>query len=184
MTPTILEKTYTADEFYTLPVKRAELVRGKVVIMSPTGGEHGHVVTILLRLMGEHVSQTRAGWLTTETGFLIARDPDVVRAPDAAFVSRERVPRPLPTAYVPFAPDLAIEVVSPGDTYTEVQDKVGEYLAAAVREVWVIDPRRKRIQVQTPGGATRVFGAGESLTTSLLPGWSLTLEALFAPPDL
>jgi Uma2 family endonuclease len=172
MTPTILEKTYTADEFYTLPVKRAELVRGKVVIMSPTGGEHGHV------------SQTRAGWLTTETGFLIARDPDVVRAPDAAFVSRERVPRPLPTAYVPFAPDLAIEVVSPGDTYTEVQDKVGEYLAAAVREVWVIDPRRKRIQVQTPGGATRVFGAGESLTTSLLPGWSLTLEALFAPPDL
>lgn len=182
MTPTILEKTYTADEFYALPLKRAELVRGKVVIRSPTGGLHGHVVTKLLRRLDEHAERANAGWITTETGFLVARDPDLVRAPDIAFVALERVPRPLPAGYVPFSPDLAIEVVSPGDAYTDVLAKVDEYLDGAAREVWVVDPTRRRVHIHVPGVATQVLAGGDTLSSPLLPGWSVSLDVLFAPP--
>ncbi len=117
--------------------------------MSPAGGEHGAVIGTLFLLLGNFVRQNGLGVVFgAETGFLIERAPDTVRAPDIAFVSRKRIPPDgIPRSYVPGAPDLAVEVVSPGDTVREVDDKVADWLNAGSEAVWVVNPRWKTVTV-------------------------------------
>ncbi|MDA1165858.1 MAG: Uma2 family endonuclease [Planctomycetota bacterium] len=114
-----------------------------------------------------------------ETGFIIERDPDTVRAPDVAFVSADRVTDGLPTQFFPGAPDLAVEVLSPGDTASEVQEKAEAWLNSGCREVWLIDPRRQSATRLTPAENSIVQRSVETLTTDLLPGFSLCVADLF-----
>ncbi|MGB6043445.1 MAG: Uma2 family endonuclease, partial [Pirellulales bacterium] len=121
-----------------------ELVRGHLVMMSPSGFEHGRVVAHITRLLGDFVVRKRLGVLTgAESGFQLARDPDTVRAPDVGFVRKDRVPRtPIP-GFFPGAPDLAVEVLSPNDRPRDVQAKVGDWLNAGCRQIWVVDPQAR-----------------------------------------
>src|SRR5690349_21092492 len=139
-----LQKAITADEFFAMsfPNERTELVRGEVIRMSPTGAEHGVVAGTIHTLLNVHVRADKLGVVcAAETGFIIARDPDTVRAPDASFVSHERMGgMPRPRKFWPFAPDLAVEVVSPGDTAEEIETKVGEWFAGGAHRVWVFYP--------------------------------------------
>jgi Uma2 family endonuclease len=136
--------TVTAEELLRKPDDgfRYELVRGELRKMSPAGSEYGAIAFNVGRLLGNHVVERRLGQVyAAETGFKLASDPDTVRAPDAAFVSRERVE----TAehlmgYWPGAPDLAVEVVSPGDTHTQVVEKALAWLGEGSRMVLVVDP--------------------------------------------
>jgi len=162
---------------------RHELVRGELRMMPPPGFEHGRVAATVGILLGMHVRQTGIGvTLAAETGFLLASDPDTVRAPDAAFISRERAEKIGSTAkYWPGAPDLAVEVVSPSDSYHEVQDKALEWLEAGTIAVLVLDPPKRTATVYRGQGDAHVHGAEDTLDLSdAVPGFSVTVAELFA----
>src|SRR5262245_32374613 len=119
----------TAAEFLEWPDEpglRQELIRGEVVSMSLPGGRHGKVAMEIGGLMWSHVKASKLGeTYAAETGFLIERDPDTVRGADVAFVRAERLAAiARPEKHVPFAPDLAVEVLSPSDREDEVEEKV------------------------------------------------------------
>lgn len=141
----------TADDLFKLPSDgmRHELVKGELRTMPPAGFEHGAIISSLHGRLFAHVSTKSLGLvLAAETGFVIERDPDTVRAPDIAFVSKERIEQVgVPKAYFPGAPDLAVEVVSPGDTMNEVDEKVELWLARGTTMVWVVNPKRKTVSV-------------------------------------
>ena len=124
----------TAEELLERPDDdyKYELVAGELVRMSPTGAEHGVVTAALSHLLQEYVNTSHAGVCCgAETGFILQRTPDLVRAPDAAFVARERIPATgVPTGFWPFAPDFAAEVASPSDRFTDLQTKVAEFFRA------------------------------------------------------
>src|SRR5688572_2615564 len=122
----------TADQLAALPDdgQRHELVAGELRTMSPSGGGHGRLAARFTISLGQHVRAHHLGEvLAAETGFLLATDPDTVRAPDVAFVSSERAgPLGDVMGYWPVAPDLVVEVISPNDRYTEVKEKVATWL--------------------------------------------------------
>ena len=101
----------------SVPNKRTELVRGHLVVREPAGWRHGEVTMNLAARLARHVDLTGAGKIVAaETGFTLFRGPDTVRAPDIAFVSRERLPDSRTPGFPELAPDLVVEVVSPFDT--------------------------------------------------------------------
>jgi Uma2 family endonuclease len=172
----------TADELLhlNLPNKRTELVRGALVVREPPGGEHGFVAGRVLVEIGTFVRARRLGIvLAAETGFTLFTDPDTVRAPDAAFIQRDRVPDPLPRAYFTIAPDLAVEVISPRDTAREVNEKVADWLAAGTRLVWCIDPRKRSARVHRVNGSVAFIAADGALDgEDVLPGFAVHLRAI------
>jgi Uma2 family endonuclease len=148
----------TADELLRIADDgfRYELVRGELRKMAPAGNVHGKVAMRKAWRLAQYVEANELGVVfAAETGFRLASDPDTVRAPDVAFVSRARVEQVGPTeGYWPGAPDMAVEVISPSDTYTEVDEKVAEWLEAGTRMVVVINPRNRTMKVHE--GATDI----------------------------
>jgi Uma2 family endonuclease len=174
----------TADELFKLPDDgfRYELVRGEIRRMPPAGSEHGAVIMHLGGPLYQFVKGHDLGVVFgAETGFKIASDPDTVRAPDLAFVRRERIPEGgIPKQFWPGAPDLAVEVISPSDTYTEVEEKVNDWLAAGTRLVLVLNPRTRTATVYT--SLTDVMRLTESDVLdggAVLPGFTCRVAELF-----
>ena len=177
-------KLMTADELLRLPRdgQRHELVKGELRTMPPAGFEHGKSTSILDSSLRPYVSSKNLGEVVTgEVGFRLATDPDTVRAPDVAFVRRERVLEAgRVTGYWPGAPDLVVEVISPNDLYTEVEDKVAEWLEYGARLVFVVNPRRRTVAVHRPDRPLRVLTIDETLNgEDVVPGWTLPLRELF-----
>ena len=175
----------TADELLALPDdgRRRELVRGELLAVSPAGHWHGDCAARILIRLGAFVEAHGLGTTyAAETGFWIGRDPDTVRAPDVAFVTAERarlVPRG--PGFFPGAPDLAAEVVSPDDSFTAVQQKALDWLAAGSRMVLVVDPRQRTVTVFRAPGDVRVLGETDTLDgADVVPGFELPLADLFA----
>ena len=141
----------TAEQLLELPDDgfRYELLRGDLHQMSPAGDEHGEIAMHIGGNLWHHVSAYRLGKAyAAETGFVIARDPDTVRAPDAAFICQQRLDEMgLVSGYRPGAPALVAELLSPSDTYTYVQEKAMEWLEAGTRMVVVVNPRRQSVTV-------------------------------------
>ncbi|MBI4491533.1 MAG: Uma2 family endonuclease [Chloroflexi bacterium] len=174
----------TADELARLPDdrKRYELVRGELRTMPPAGAEHGMIAARLCARLLAHVEPRRLGDVfAAETGFLIERDPDTVRAPDAAFVAAGRFPEGhLPAGFAPLAPDLIAEVVSPFDAAAQVEEKVHEWLRAGVRLVWVIHPATRSVTVYRSLAEVRVLTEVDPLDgTPVLPGFTCPVRDLF-----
>ena len=178
-------KLMTADELLRLPDDglRHELVRGELRTMAPVGSEHGGVTAILVSSLGPHVLTHQLGRvLTGEPGFRLTVNPDTVRAPDVAFVRPERLAElGRVRGYFPGAPDLVVEVISPNDLYTEVEDKVAEWLEHGARLVFVVNPRRRTVAVHRPDRPLRVLTIDDTLDgEDVVPGWKLPLRELFA----
>jgi Uma2 family endonuclease len=174
----------TADELLRMPDDgwKYELVRGELIRMSPSGSRSSIVSSNIRNQMGPFVTQRRLGLCgDADWGFRLASNPDVVRAPDIAFVRAERVPEDgIPAGYWPGAPDLAVEVLSPSDRFAEVLEKVQDYLAAGARLVWVIDPEARTATVFRPGGIPETVGAdGELSGEDVLPGFILRLAEVW-----
>ena len=153
-------------------------------MMSPAGFRHGRIVGTIGRLLGNFVSQQRLGVVTgAETGFQLAHDPDTVRAPDVAFVRGGRIPQEEPAGFFQGAPDLAVEVVSPGDRVSQLLTKVEQWLEAGCHQVWVVDPETLTVTVYGPGGAMRVVRRNETLDGGeVLPAFSIDASEFFAQP--
>ncbi len=117
--------------------------------------------------------------LAAETGFKLASDPDTVRAADVAFVSNDRLPTPLPVGYAELAPDLVVEVLSPGDRPAGVLAKIADWLAAGSLLVWVIDPQRRQARVYRADGSESLLGDAEALDgEDVLPGFTAPLASI------
>ena len=174
----------TAEELLRLPSdgRRYELVRGELRTLPPTGFEHGGATSRFDRSLGHYVQAHQLGEVVTgEPGFLLATNPDTLRAPDVAFVRRERLVEVGPVrGYWPGAPDLVVEVISPNDLYTEVDEKVAEWLEHGTRLVFVVNPRRRSVAAHRPGQPVRVFGPDDVLDgEDVVPGWTLSVRDLF-----
>jgi Uma2 family endonuclease len=174
----------TADELLRLPDdgRRHELIAGELTTMAPAGWEHGDVTSVFDGSLGHYVRSHRLGRVVSgEPGFLLEHDPDTVRAPDVAFVSRERVRAAgRVRGYWPGAPDLAVEVISPNDLYTEVDEKVATWLEHGTRLVLVVNPRRRTVAVHQPGQPVRILSQDEVVEGGeVVPGWSLRVGDLF-----
>lgn len=175
--------TVTSEQLTTLPHDgcRMELVEGEVRRRPLAGCTHGRVSISVGARLAAHVADRALGTVfAAETGFLLARDPDTVRAPDVAFVTRERVEAVGETdGYFPGAPDLAVEVVSPSDPYQAVVEKVKTWLAAGTRTVVVVTPRLKAVTVHA-GKAAEELGEADTLDLSpVVPGFRLPVRVLF-----
>ena len=175
----------TAEELLRMPDDgyRYELVRGELVKMPPTGEEHGYLAMELGSRLADYVRTHRLGRVyAAETGFRLASNPDTVRAPDISFVSQQRIGdvRPI-RGYRAGAPDLAVEVISPSDTYTEVEDKVHDWLDAGTLMVIVVNPRRQTVTVYRSLTDIVILTKDDQLDgKDVVPGWTLRVEELFA----
>lgn len=178
--PMVRPVPMTAEELLqlSLPDKRTELVRGVLMVREPAGFQHGDVAARLAVRLGSFVEARKLGRvLAAETGFTLARDPDTVRAPDVAFVRKERVPDPLPRGFADFAPDLAVEVVSGGDRPGDVLAKVADWLTAGTALVWVVDPVRSAARVyRADGSETHLISDGVLDGEDVIPGFACSLH--------
>lgn len=179
----LTEATMTADELLQRRQPgRCELVRGELVTMTPAGFEHGEIAQGVGTALRSFVAQHRLGVVVAaETGFKIESDPDTVRAADAAFVRADRVPAEKPKGFYPGAPDLAVEVLSPDDRASDVNDKVQQWLGAGCQAVWVVDPKTRSVTVYRGAKQADVLHLSDTLTGGeILPGFALPVEAIFA----
>ena len=178
-------RAMTAEDLFRLPHDgwRYALFRGELQRMTPAGCRHGKVIVNVTVPLGHHVQVHGLGAVFgAETGFVLARNPDTVLAPDIAFIRRERIPASgLPATFWEGAPDLAVEVRSPGDTGPEVAEKAASWLSAGTRVVWVVDPRRESVTIHEPGATPRRLVVPEVLDgTPLFPAFRLPLADIFA----
>ena len=176
---------FAAHELICMPTdgRRLELVKGKLYEMPPAGAGHGSVAMRVGIVLGAYVLRNRLGEVfAAETGFVLRRDPDTVRAPDAAFVAAERIPpEGPPDAYFDLAPDLAVEVVSPGDRAGEIRDKVQDWLRSGTRLVWVIYPSRRSVTVYRSADEVQVLSEDDTLEGGeVVPGFECRVSDLFA----
>ena len=176
--------TLTIEAFAQLSDEpwRAELVRGCVIREPPAGFEHGRLTARIASLLDQHVREHGLGVvLGAETGFVLSDDPPTVRAPDVAFVSVDRLPPPEEMeGFAAGAPDLAVEVVSPSNTASDLQAKVMDYLAAGCSLVWVIDPRTRSVTAYHSSRDIQLLRENDVLDAGeVLPRFALALAELF-----
>jgi Uma2 family endonuclease len=174
----------TAEDLHRLPPRggRYSLIKGELRTMPPAGGEHGSVAMHLAASLYQVVSAHNLGRVyAAETGFLLATNPDTVLAPDAAFIRQERVAQiGNITGFIPAAPDLAVEVISPYDTYTEVEEKVSLWLQHGTQMVVVVNPRRLGGTVYRPGRPVLFLTEPDELSgNDVVPGWRVPTQDLF-----
>jgi Uma2 family endonuclease len=180
----VVQKPVTSEELFMMPPGnvRRELVRGEVRTMAPAGNVHGRLAINVTTPLDRHVRENGLGIVfAAETGFKIASSPDTVRAPDVAFVRRERVEEVGEVeGYWPGSPDLAVEVVSPSDLYTEVEEKVSDWLESGVRMVVIVNPRNKTVTVRRSESEIIVLGENDTLDGGeAVSGWSMPIRDVF-----
>ena len=179
----VTSRIVTADELAAMPgVGRVELIRGELIRMSPAGFEHGKLTARLSWRIARHVEELGLGVVcAAETGFLLQRNPDTVRAPDIAFVAQARLDLAGPfKTYLPGCPDLVAEIVSPSDSFSQVEAKAIEWLEAGCKLVWIVDPKQKHVTEYRSSTQIRILTESDILTApELLGDWSLRVEQLF-----
>jgi Uma2 family endonuclease len=144
--------------------------------MSLSGARHGRIAAQIIASVGHYAKAHGLGAVyAADAGFRIARNPDTVRAPDAAFVRAERV---IDTpGFFEGPPDAVFEVVSPSDSYTEVDEKTVEWLRAGARVVVIVDPRTRNINIHRAHGATHATDGIE--IEDVIPGWKMPAAEVF-----
>ena len=176
-------RSMTAEELFNMPRgrHRYELVRGELRKRRLAGSEEGMISADMAASLGLHVKSEGLGKTCIATGFIIDTEPDHVRAPNVAFVRYERIEVIGRTTFFwPEAPHLAIDFISPDDRYTEVNEKVADWLAAGTRMVVVVNPRNRTVNVHTQDD-TITLGMGDTLDGGdVVPGWQMPVADIFA----
>lgn len=180
----VVSTPMTADELLRLPPDghRYELVEGELKVMTPASTLHGRIANTVAFLLTRYVRQHNLGVVyAAETGFQLREDPDTVRAADAAFVAKGRVPpEGEPEGYWAIAPDLVVEVVSPSDSASAVQSKVADWLRAGCRLVWVVYPDTQTVAEYRSQTEVRMLTADQALEGGdVLPGFACDVSEIF-----
>jgi Uma2 family endonuclease len=170
----------TAAELEQMPDDdsvQLELDEGELITMPPAGWRHTRCEARIVRILEVFSSANKLGGVSTGDGGFRLRD-DTVRAPDVAFVRQERIRQV--RGYFPGAPDLAVEILSPSDTFRQLMRKVKQYFAAGTHTVWIVDPDRKEVQVLDATGTDRLLQNDDLLEApELLPGFSTPISEFF-----
>ena len=178
----------TAEELLAWPdAPPGEIVDGvwvpkyKEGEVTGTSAPHAVVAMEIGYLLKHHVRQRGLGWVfAAEAGFRLRRSPDLLRCPDAAFVSAARLPEGIPAGVIDGAPDLAVEVLSPSNTASEMQRKLVDYLRYGSKAVWVVDTGARSVAVHPAGALPRLLEGDDPLEGGdVLPGFSVPASALF-----
>jgi Uma2 family endonuclease len=173
----------SGDELFAMGgLGRAELVKGEIIHMSPTGHPHAFVEIRVGKVLGNFVDEHKLGRvLGGEMGVYTSRNPDTVRGVDVAFISNERLTQVQSSSYLDVAPELIVEIVSLGDTWTEITEKLEEYFAIGVKLIWVADPNRQRVHVYRSLTEVEILTVEDELTGGdVLPGFQVPVTELFA----
>jgi Uma2 family endonuclease len=160
-----------------------ELIDG-VLVEKAMGFIESWLASRIVTLLNNYLASHAIGIATGADGMMQIM-PDQIRIPDAAFVSWANLENSgFPDEAAPLmAPDLAVEVISPGNTQREMERKLEEYFEAGVRLVWYVEPREKKVTVYTRPDAAVVLGEADQLTGGeVLPGLVIELKELFAAP--
>ena len=188
LAPATIGEISTAEGLLTAgDIGPCELVRGELVMMSPAGFEHGVITQRIAAFLHAYVAPRSLGVVTAaETGFLLSRSPDTVRAPDVAFVAESRLPRGRTVGFFEGAPDLAIEVLSPSDisdkaARARADAKISDWLAAGCLEVWSVDPSCRTVTVHIAGGVAAIAREADSFVSTAIPALSVKLADVFPP---
>lgn len=172
----------TADELFRMPDNgsRYELVRGELRSHSMSGGLHGQVTARVTVLLGRHVRDRKLGVGFTATGFQLASDPDTVLAPDLAIVVADRAMLGDTDYFFPGPPDLAVEVISPSESYSDVEERTLTYLEHGTRVVVLADPAKRRLVIRRPDQTPVVLSEDDLFELAdLLPGFSTVVQSFF-----
>lgn len=175
-------KLWTVEEVERLPDDhvRYAVIEGVLYRMPPTMPRHGRIVMAIGSRLYRFVAQRHLGAVYDQSGFILARNPDVLLSPDLAFVQTSRVPANEDT-YPFLAPDLVIEIASPSQTGPSIQEKVSLYLTAGVRLIWVIDPSRREVRIHRPDGSEDRRTEQDALDgENVLPGFTVGVARLFS----
>ena len=175
----------TADEFYHLYAHkdgRYELVDGEVVELSPARRRHGRTAINIGTAFNLYSRQRGIGYAEVEVGYIVRQGPDTVRGPDVSFVLNDS--DEYDDGFVPGAPDIAVEVVSPSNTASEMERKVREYLTAGSQRVWVVHSATpaapRQVLIHRSDGTILTYTNDDVITDEeLLPGFSLPLAEIF-----
>lgn len=181
------ERLLTLEEFLARPDRedgaREEILDGRLIVTPPPGGKHGRISSRIDRRIGIFGEERALGEAFTNAGFLLETEPPRLVEPDVAFIARDRLPAPVPDGHIPLTPDLAVEVVSPSDSMTDVREKVAAYLDGGAQRVWVVVPVAREVTVYRPGARPAVLGAGDTLTSDeagfAVEGFELPVASLF-----
>ena len=183
MTTQTERRLMTAEELLNMPDDgfSYELVRGELRKKLLAGSEEGTISADVASSLGLHVKSQGLGKTYISTGFIIETNPDHVRAPNVAFVRQERVEVIGRTDFFwPEAPTLAVDYISPDDRYTEVNEKVADWLAAGTRMVVVVNPRNRTVNVHTPDGAITLTIDDTLDGGDVVSGWQMPVADIFA----
>lgn len=181
---TVKPRVMRAEELLELPHGhlRHELIQGELRETAPAGHEHGRLAALITASLLQHVLKDQLGAVyAAETGFKLASDPDTVRAPDVAFVSAARLENVESSGYFPGPPDLAVEIISPNDRHSEVEEKVEMWLRYGVRMVVTLNPQTRTATVyRSLDSIQMIRGEGRLEGKDIIPGWVLPLSELFS----
>jgi Uma2 family endonuclease len=176
----------TVDGFFrSNPEGHCELVRGAVVTMGPKTWRHGRLRHEIGQVLTTYLDIHPIGRTAVGAGFVTTRDPDTVRVPDLVFVSFARWSPEEEQAIIdsdevlPVAPDLAVEILSPDDRWSDTEEKIDEYLQAGVLLTWIVDPRRQTVHVYRADGSVGRLTPTDRLSgEEILPGLELSVPEL------
>jgi Uma2 family endonuclease len=183
-------KLLTAEEFFEFvhrPGNRDrffELYRGEIIEMPPPNRRHGSICEKVAWTLGSYARQRQKGDVcTNDTGFIVERDPDTVRGPDVTFYDDVQTFDELPVKYEELPPKVAVEVLSPTDTWARMTRRITQMLRRGVALVWVVDPADRSVTVYRPGKEPYVVEEHEELTgDDVLPGFRCRVADFFTLP--
>lgn len=172
----------TGDALYAMTgIGPSELIKGEIVERMPTGYLHGRIESLIVTLINIFLRQHKLGkTFVGETGLFTSRDPDTVRAFDVAYMSNERFGQIQSRSYLDVAPELVVEVMSPDDSWTMIQEKLAEYFAAGVQVIWIVDPKLEQLHSYRAVNEIEIFQIDDTVTCEdLLPGFAMALREVF-----
>lgn len=174
----------TAAELLELPrgQHRHELINGELKTMSPASHNHGRLCARITMFLAQFVLQQKLGDVYgAETGFILTSNPDTVLAPDTAFINEDRAREYRQTpGYWPGPPDLAVEVLSPGETGPKTKKKVAQWLEYGTQQVWIVNSKSETVTIYRSSGESITFGHEETVEADdLLPGFRVAVADIF-----
>jgi Uma2 family endonuclease len=188
----VQQKLYTAEELWELMSESeeyqfAELIDGELFIAGGSGGEATIVAAEILTYLRVFVREHELGYVTGADGhYLISNEPDTELIPDVGFVKKARMPKPIPKKFLPFAPDLAVEVVSPNDKAKEIRQKIEKYLEHGTSLIWIVYPASRRVDVYRSSDKEHsqlVDETGILSGEEVLPDFKLAVKNIFSVLD-
>lgn len=185
------ERVYTVDDVWRLeqqplnPTEKYYLIDGELHVKMAPAQHHASAASELARHLGNFVAERGLGRVLIECAYHPPGDRRTVLLPDVAFEAMPRAAQPLLTTFVPYMPDLAVEIISPSQTRAQVRRKAEVYLRHGAILVWLVDPLARSAEVwrRRDEGAPmieRIAGDGELTGGEILPGFRLPLARIFA----